>query len=78
MLRYECKKVYNVVNIISHEIGEFIMTIAEKLINEGIEKGKIENYWEIAIEMKKERADIKFISKVTKIPIGKLNNIFKI
>jgi predicted transposase/invertase (TIGR01784 family) len=62
------------------------MTIAEKLINEGIEKGKIEGKiegiekgkFEDAIEMKKLGADIDFVSKVTKFSIEYLKKeVFK-
>ncbi|MEN8905896.1 MAG: transposase, partial [Clostridiales bacterium] len=74
----DIKDVYNAIKSVSHERGEFVMTIAEKLINEGIEKGIEKGKLETAIEMKKLGSDIEFISKVTKISIKVLKKeIFK-
>ncbi len=39
--------VYNTINHVSPKVGEMLMTIAEKLINEGMEKGREEGREEI-------------------------------
>jgi predicted transposase/invertase (TIGR01784 family) len=43
------------------EGGEIMATIAEKLVNKGIDKGK----WDVVMNMLREGASIDFISKVT-------------
>ena len=60
---------------------DLVMSLAEKLKNEGmekgIEKGKKEEKINTAIEMKKEGLEIKLISKITKLTTKELEKIFK-
>ena len=56
---------------VSHEMGEQLMSLAEKLIL----KGKNEERVEIAKQMIKEGADPAFIFKVTKLPLEKIKKL---
>jgi predicted transposase/invertase (TIGR01784 family) len=57
--------------------SDLIMALADKLRNEGIEQGIKKGIEQTAIELKKNGSDIKFISKVTKIPVKELEELFK-
>ena len=53
------------------------MSLAEKLKNEGIEKGIKQEKINTVIEMKKEGLEIKLISKITKLTTKEIEEIFK-
>lgn len=56
---------------------DLVMSLAERLEKEGIEKGKKEEKINTAIEMKNEGLEIKLISKITKLTTKELEEIFK-
>jgi predicted transposase/invertase (TIGR01784 family) len=57
--------------------SEFIMTLAEKLMNEGMEKGIRQEKINTALKLKKLGAEIEFISKATELSIKELEELFK-
>jgi len=59
------KHIYNVIKKISPERSDDIMTIAEQLIQEGMEKGREEGKLEVAKNALKEGAEIDLIAKLT-------------
>ena len=59
---------------ISPEAAEDIMTMAEQLINKGIEQGIEQGAIEIALRMIKEGSEPAFIMKVTQLPLAQLKN----
>jgi predicted transposase/invertase (TIGR01784 family) len=77
-------KVFKTIEKVSPERSDVILTIAEQLINEGIEKGiekglkkgigkgQLKEKKETAIRLKKSGADIDFISKATELSIDDL------
>jgi predicted transposase/invertase (TIGR01784 family) len=76
-------KVFKTIENVSPERSDVILTIAEQLINEGmekgIEKGQLKEKKETAIRLKKAGADIDFISKATDLSIEYLKeNVFNV
>ena len=79
--RYNIEKVEEVAKKVMDERGELIMTIAEKLKNEGMEKGKIEGEIELIIEILNQRFgkdfDKRLENKIRKANEETINQIKK-
>jgi len=61
----------------SPEVGERIMTIAEQLKAEGIEKGIEKEKLEIAKRLLSENAEVSFIARVTELSAAKIEELKK-
>ncbi len=60
---------------ISQEVGDEIMTLAEKWRQEGIEQGIEQGALQIAVNMLNKKFDLQAISDATNIPIDKLKKL---
>ena len=60
---------------VSHETGEKIMSLAEKIRLEGELKGELKGKIETAQNMILEGSDPVFIMKVTKLPLNKIKEL---
>jgi len=67
------QEIEETVSKVFSEGGEIMATIAEKLIDKGVDKGK----WDVVMNMLRERASINFISKVTGFTVGQIEEFKK-
>ena len=75
----EVEEIEEKVKEVSKERSDYFMTIADKLIEKGIEKGKLEGIqqgkMETAKKLLKKTLDKKTISEVTELSIEQINKI---
>ena len=68
-------------NKISPKVGDEIVSLAERLIEEGMEKGREEGEltksFEIARNMLIEGCDLVFVAKITKLPVSRIKELQK-
>ena len=69
-------ELFNLINTaISHEAGEVIMSLAEKLRLEGKLEGKLEEKIDMANKMLAEGIDPVFVAKITGLPVEKIKKL---
>lgn len=60
---------------LSPEVGEKVMTIAEQLVEQGLEKGMEKEKQIIAERLLSEGIELDFIAKITKLPLEKIKDL---
>ncbi len=73
----EYNDIYNTAKAISTEGSEIVMTIAEKLINEGLEKGREEGLEKTARSSLRKGLDLELIMEITGMDRKKLLELQK-
>ncbi len=73
----EVADIRNAAGEISPERGEIVMTLAERLVNEGLEKGLEKGTEKVALQMLAENEDEEKIMRYTNLSLEKLQELKK-